>query len=467
MPTVAIVGRPNVGKSALFNRLAGRKIAIVHDQPGVTRDRITAPSKATQTPCTLIDTGGIGGTLDDGFEDLVSVEADIAMETADLILFVVDAHEGLTPVDQALARKLRKAKSAIHLVLNKVDDKKHESSLSDFAALGFEKIIFVSAEHGRNFGTLTDAIDEVIAPLASEQETEAAEAEEIGIKLAIVGRPNAGKSSLVNAILEDERTIVSNIAGTTRDAIDLPYTFQGEKFTLIDTAGLRPRGKRDTSVEVFSAMRTEKAVRRSDLCVLVIDLEAGISAQDRKIAQMILEEKKPCLIVLNKFDLFLPGEDHKKRIATATEHVKRELFFLHYAPFVICSAKTGKSTDFVLKEALKIRKGSQNMPGTGQLNRILQDAFAVNPPPLDSKLKKRLKLYYATTATNEKYSVIPVPTIVLFVNDKRLATQSYEQFLVNHYRKHHPAPGIPVVLSVRSRTRKEWTPPPKEEKRKK
>ncbi len=458
MPTVAIVGRPNVGKSALFNRLAGRRIAIVHDQPGVTRDRITAPSKSTQTPCTLIDTGGIGGNIEDGFEDLVTVEADIAMETADLILFVVDAHDGLTTTDQALAQKLRKAAPPVLLVLNKVDDPKHESAFSDFARLGFSKSVFVSAEHGRNFSRLCDEIDKVIAPLAAETEAVVEVAEAVGIKLAIVGRPNAGKSSLVNAILKDERTIVSDIAGTTRDAIDLPYSFQGENFTLIDTAGLRPRGKRDNSVEVFSAMRTEKAVRRSDLCVLVIDLAAGITAQDRKIAQTILEEKKPCLIVLNKFDLYQPDGDHRKRMQSATEHVKRELFFLHYAPFVICSAKTGNAVDHVLKEALKIRKGAQAVPGTGQLNRILQAAFDVNPPPIDSRLKRRLKLYYATAATNEKYSVIPVPTIVLFVNDKRLMSSSYESFLTNQYRAAHPAPGIPVIFSVRSRSRREWEP---------
>ncbi len=461
MPTVAIVGRPNVGKSALFNRLAGRRIAIVHDQPGVTRDRIVAPSKATATPCTLIDTGGIGGNLDDGFEDLVTVEADIAMETADLILFIVDAHDGLTSSDQGLAQKLRKAKPPVLLVINKVDDPKHESAFSDFTRLGFPETVFVSAEHGRNFSRLCDAIDKVISPLAAETEALAGQAGTVGIKLAIVGKPNAGKSSLVNAILRDERTIVSDIAGTTRDAVDLPYRFSGENFTLIDTAGLRPRGKRDNSVEVFSAMRTGKAVRRSDLCVLVIDLAAGISAQDRKIAQTILEEKKPCLIVLNKFDLYQPGADHKKRLKSATEHVKRELFFLHYAPFVICSAKTGDAVDQVLRQTLKIRDGAQAIPGTGQLNRILQSAFEANPPPLDSKLKRRLKLYYATAATNEKYSVIPAPAIVLFVNDKRLMSASYESFLTNHYRAAHPAPGIPVILSVRSRSRREWTPPQK------
>ncbi|MFT3992323.1 MAG: ribosome biogenesis GTPase Der [Luteolibacter sp.] len=458
MPTVAIVGRPNVGKSALFNRLAGRKIAIVHDQPGVTRDRISAPSKATATPCTLIDTGGIGATIDDGFGDQVTVEADIAMQTADLILFVVDAHDGLTAIDQALSQKLRKAKPPVLLVINKVDDPKHESSYSDFTRLGFSNTVFVSAEHGRNVGQLVDEIDAVISPLAQEDEAGHEEAEVVGIKLAIVGKPNAGKSSLVNAILKDERTIVSNIAGTTRDAVDLPYSFQGENFTLIDTAGLRPRGKRDNSVEVFSAMRTEKAIRRADLCVLVIDLVEGISSQDRKIAQLIKEEKKPCLIVLNKFDIFQPDAKREVRLAQAKEHVKRELFFLAYAPFVICSAKEGTAVDSVLKEALKIRKGAQDIPSTGKLNRILQTAMEENVPPLDSKLKKRLKLYYATAALNEKYSVIPVPTIVLFVNDKRLAPASYESYLTNQYRAAHPAPGIPIILSIRSRERREWRP---------
>jgi len=463
MPTVAIVGRPNVGKSALFNRLAGRKIAIVHDQPGVTRDRITAPSKATATPCTLIDTGGIGATIDDGFGDQVAVEADIAMETADLILFVVDAHDGLTPVDQALAQKLRKAKPPVILVLNKVDDPKHESAYSDFSRLGFATWVATSAEHGRNIPRLCDEIDAVISPLVAEDEAIAEQVENDGIKLAIIGKPNAGKSSLVNAILHDERTIVSEIAGTTRDAVDLPYTFQGERFTLIDTAGLRPRGKRDNSVEVFSAMRTEKAVRRSDLCVLVIDLASGITAQDRKIAQLIMEEKKPCLVVLNKFDLYHPDAPRKERMEQATAHVKRELFFLAYAPFVACSAKTGNAVDHVLKEALKIRKGAVNPPGTGQLNRILQQAFETTLPPIDRKLNKRLKLYYAASAINEKYSTIPVPTIILFVNDKRLMATSYEQYLTNRFREAHPAPGIPIIFSVRSRTRREWEPNKKQQ----
>ncbi|MEI6676206.1 MAG: ribosome biogenesis GTPase Der, partial [Verrucomicrobiota bacterium] len=343
-------------------------------------------------------------------------------------------------------------------VINKVDDQKHESIFADFSRLGFTSTLFVSAEHGRNFGHLCDAIDAAIAPLVAQTEAIAEVAEAVGIKLAIVGKPNAGKSSLVNAILHDARTIVSEIAGTTRDAVDLPYTFQGERFTLIDTAGLRPRGKRDNSVEVFSAMRSEKAIRRADLCVLVIDLATGITAQDRKIAQLILEEKKPCIIALNKFDLYHPDTPHKARLEHAAEHVRRELFFLAYAPFVACSAKTGASVDHVLKEALKVRKGAQNIPGTGVLNRILHAAFTKTPPPIDNKLRRRLKLYYATAATNEKYSVIPVPIIVLFVNDKRLMANSYEAYLTNRMRESHPAPGVPILFSVRSRTRREWEP---------
>lgn len=455
MPTVAIVGRPNVGKSALFNRLARRKIAIVHDQPGVTRDRISAPCDVTKHRCTLIDTGGIGASLDDGFAEQVSLEADIALATADLVLFVVDAHDGLTTIDQALAGKLRKAKSPVLLVINKVDHPKHEAAFADMSALGLGPGIAVSAEHGRGFEKLVEAIDHHIAPLAGEIEESVNEAEQAGIRLAIVGKPNAGKSSLINAILRDDRTIVSDIAGTTRDAIDLPYEFAGERFTLIDTAGLRPRSRRDSSVEVFSAMRSERAIRRADLCILVIDLAAGVSAQDRKIAQIILAEEKPCLIVLNKFDLYHPDTPHKERVKEAERHLRRELFFLSFAPYVCVSAKEGTGVTGVLKQVLAIRLTARNIPGTGVLNRILHHAFEVNPPPTIGKTGRRLKLYYATSALNERYRTIPVPTFILFVNDKALMPPSYEQYLANRLREAQPAAGIPVILSVRSRRRRE------------
>ena len=308
------------------------------------------------------------------------------METADLILFVVDAHDGLTATDQALAQKLRKAKPPVLLVLNKVDDPKHESRLlrlrpprlSNPASSFPPSTAATSATSAMRSTRSSPRSSRKPKPSPRKRKPSASSSPSSA-------SPNAGKSSLVNAILKDERTIVSEIAGTTRDAVDLPYSFQGENFTLIDTAGLRPRAKRDNSVEVFSAMRTEKAIRRADLCVLVIDLAAGITSMDRKIAQTILEEKKPCLIVFNKFDLYHPGANRTARLEEATEHVRKELFFLHYAPFVACSAKTGGSVDHVLKEALKIRKGAQNIPGTGQLNRILQAAFEDTPPPIDSK----------------------------------------------------------------------------------
>ena len=457
MPTVAIVGRPNVGKSAIFNCLAKRKIAIVHDQPGVTRDRIAAPCQITQHPYTTVDTGGIGASLDDGFAAQVSLEADIALETADLILFVVDAHEGLTTIDQSLAAKLRTAKSPVELIVNKVDHEKHANAYTEFGRLGLGPGLGISAEHGRGLRELADLIDRHLAPLVEEGTGDATEAViEHGIRLAIIGKPNAGKSSLVNAILHDNRTIVSEIAGTTRDAVDLPCSFNGQPFTLIDTAGLRPRSKRDESVEVFSAMRSERAIRRSDLCVLVIDLASGISAQDRKIAQLILKEKKPCLIVLNKFDLYHPDAPIRERRREAKEHVQRELFFLHYAPYLCVSALEGTAVESVLHEVLAIRKSAQAVPTTGELNRMLQHAFASNPPPTLGKGTKRLKLFYATTAVNERYTAIPVPTFVLFVNDKSLSNQSYEQYLANRLREAHPSPGIPVIFSIRSRRRTQW-----------
>ncbi len=456
MLTIAIVGRPNVGKSAIFNRLAGRKIAIVHDQPGVTRDRISAPCKITKHRCDVVDTGGIGATLDDDFAEQVTFEADVAIATATLILFVVDAHEGITTIDMALSQKLRKAKAPVVLLINKVDHDKHESSWSDFAKLGLGTGLAISAEHGRNFYLLTDAIDAAIEPFAEEQSPDEKQPE--GMRIAIVGKPNAGKSSLANAILNDQRTIVSDVAGTTRDAIDLPCVFQKETFTLIDTAGLRPRSRRDSSVEVFSAMRTEKAIRRADLVLLVIDLAAGITAQDRKIAQLILEEKKPCLIVLNKFDLYHPGAKRKARIEDATEHVRRELFFLDYAPFVIVSAKENEAVEQVLKQSIRIRNESRKIPGTGQLNRILQAAIEKNPPPIDSKLRKRMKLYYATIAKDRTSEVVPVPTYILFLNEKALLKDSYKQYLTHQLRDAHPAPGIPTLFSPRSRERRDLSP---------
>lgn len=459
VPTIAIVGRPNVGKSAIFNRMAGRRIAIVHDEPGVTRDRISAPCKITDRACKLMDTGGIGARLTDGFAEQVAAEADIAMKTADLILFVLDSRDHLTPVDQSIAEHLRKSDVPVMLVLNKADHEKQDLNLGEFSGLGFNDYIFLSAAHGRGFSELAFKLDaflkEAGAPLKEDmEETPEEETETVPpIKVAVVGRPNAGKSSLVNAILQDRRTIVSEVAGTTRDAIDIPYLHDGQPYVLIDTAGMRPRSKRDTSVEVFSAMRSEKAIRRADICLLVIDIAAGITQQDRRIAGIIAEEGKPCVIIVNKFDLFHPNAPRKARMAEVEEQVRRELFFISYAPFVTTSAKKSEGIEIIFKDITRIRRESLALPTTGQLNRLIQLAQQMNPPGTASGSTKRLKIYYVTTAIDPKYSTIPVPRYVLFVNDKNLLTDSYSQYLRNKIRETYPAPGIPVIFSARSRVR--------------
>lgn len=462
-PIIAIVGRPNVGKSAIFNQMVGRRVAIVHDEPGVTRDRLSAPCRMTGHACVVTDTGGIGATLDDGFAERVAQEADLAMKTADAILLVMDCRDHMTPIDEEIARKLHCAEIPVILVLNKADTEKQELNVGEFSSLGFKDVFFVSAAHGRGFAALAGHLDRMLAEMGAPTATDEDESEreedgtssesERPLKVAIVGKPNAGKSSLVNAMLNDERTIVSEIAGTTRDAVDIPYTRGEQQYMLIDTAGMRPRSKRDTSVEVFSAMRSEKAIRRADVCLLVIDAVAGVTAQDRRIGGIIAEEGKPCIIILNKFDLFYPSAPLKARRGEAEEMIRKDLFFLDYAPFVEVSARQVWRIDHIFRMISKVRDEAASYPGTGQLNRLLQETFERNPPPLHRQLHKRLKLYYAAVALNEKYKVVPVPEYVLFVNDKRLLSDNYAQFVKNTIRSRFKATGIPVVLSPRSRVR--------------
>ena len=452
---VAIVGRPNVGKSALFNRLVGRRIAIVHDMPGVTRDRIAATCTDTESPCELIDTGGIGAFDDDGFADQVTIEARIAMDSADAIIFVVDARAGINPIDEHVSKLLRKASSKVILVLNKADSADHDDAGSDFARLGFGTGIPTSAEHGRGMDTLLESIDENLSQLEARELEESDDNLSDGLKIAVVGKPNAGKSSLINAILKDERTMVSNVAGTTRDAVDIPYVWEGEKHNLIDTAGLRKRSSMSDSVEVFSAMRSERSIRRADICLLVVDLAEGIAAQDRKIARLIQEEKKPCLIIANKFDLYHPDASKSARIENAEEHIRNELFFLKYAPFVCVSAMKGHAIQHIFRTITRIRDNAQETIGTGQLNRLLQDAFIKNPPPEHKRHRKRLKLFYATTAVNDRYQRIPVPEYVLFVNNKQLVVESFANYLTNIIQEKHPTDGLPIPLSFRSRSQKD------------
>jgi GTP-binding protein len=417
----------------------------------VTRDRVVAPCSFTTVPCDLVDTGGIGALDDADFAEAVSTEAQIAMDTAQIILLLVDAREGLTSIDEEIAQQLRKASGRVCLVLNKADHEHHDHIGGDFARLGLGAGLPVSAAHGRNFQLLLDELNDRLSPFAESARKAEEAAKTTGLKIAVVGKPNAGKSSLVNAILDDERTIVSELPGTTRDAVDIPYDRAGERHTLIDTAGLRQRSRMDSSVEVFSAMRAERSIRRADICLLVVDLVAGVSAQDRKIARLIQKEQKPCIIIANKWDLFHPDAPKGARMEEASEEIRNELFFLHYAPFICVSAKEKQELDRIFGAIREVREDSRDIMGTGQLNRLLSDALRRNPPPAHKKHRKRLKILYATAAVNERYAAIPVPRYILFVNDKRLLAESYQSYLENTLRKHKPSPGLPINFSVRSR----------------
>ncbi|MDF1812672.1 MAG: ribosome biogenesis GTPase Der [Verrucomicrobiales bacterium] len=451
---IAIVGRPNVGKSAVFNRLAHRRIAIVHDKPGVTRDRIAAEIDVEGIPVELTDTGGIGATLDDGFANQVRMEADIAISAADLIIFVVDARTGIHPIDRDLANVLRKSGKEILLLVNKVDTAKTDPDTAEFSVLGFENQINVSAEHGRNFSLLTGGIADTLIKAGAEKgpggRGKRNSRDDETIKIAIVGRPNVGKSSLINAILNDERSIVSDVAGTTRDAVDVPYKRENREFTLIDTAGIRRKTRRDSSVEVFSVMRSERTIRRADICLLVIDASSGVVSQDRRIAKIVLDSAKPCIVILNKFDLYHPGAPFQDRIEQFREELGDDLFFLPYAPRVAVSAKNRQHLGKIFQSIESVIQSASKPVATGQLNRLLQFAIEKSPPPV--RKGKRLKLLYATQKREDRPGPVPVPEYLLFVNYASLLTRTYERFLENQIRKEYPMEGLPFQFRVKSRT---------------
>jgi len=444
--TVAIVGRPNVGKSALFNRLVGRTIAIVHDQPGITRDRISALSSRGARPFVVWDTAGIVGAGETQLNAQVRSAAEAAMRESDLILFMVDAQQGLTPIDAELARLLRRAKVRVVLVVNKIDDPKHEDLDADFAELGFEPSISISAAHGRGLTSLLETIDRLLPSETFNVQRSTLNAQ---LSIAIVGKPNAGKSSLINAIVRDDRAIVSELPGTTRDAVDIGYERNGENYLLIDTAGIRARGKHSSSVEVFSVMRAERTIRRADLCVLVVDLTSGITSQDKKIAGLIQKAHKPCLVVLNKWDLVKPKRGPKQTILRLTSEARDQLFFLDYAPMLIASARTGENVEMLFRFIAKIRKAATARIGTGVLNRLLRAAFAANPPPMIAN--RRLKLFYAAQSAGDAERTIESPEFVLFVNDPKLLGETYARYLEARIRDAEQYPGLPVLLRCRPR----------------
>jgi len=479
LPNVAIVGRPNVGKSALFNRLLGRKIAIVHDRPGITRDRLSATCTRSERPFTLWDTGGIVGAGESELTQEVQYVAENALRESDLVLFVVDGKEGLSPVDGELARMLRRSHKPVVLVINKIDNEKHDPLAAEFDSLGFEKVISLSAEHNRGVSELLDAIERRLPSPVKEYPTvvrrslgESASKVEQRIAIAIVGRPNVGKSSLINSIVRGERAIVSELPGTTRDAIDIVYERNGRQFVFIDTAGIRRRGKVSSSAEVFSVMRAERSIRRADLCVLVIDLTIGVTAQDKRIAGLIQKARKPAIVVLNKWDLIKPRRREKQSARELIEQTRSSIFFLNYAQVVITAASTGENVDRLFAIIEKVQYAARKRIGTGVLNRLLCQAFEANPPPLVKG--KRLKLFYAaqTTGSNsqsdevsstpaerepgkardgkQRRSLGPVE-FILFVNDPTLMNETYRRYLESRIRNAEPYPGLPIVLTLRRR----------------
>jgi GTP-binding protein len=458
-PSVAIVGRPNVGKSALFNRLVRRKIAIVHDQPGITRDRISAICNRGEHPFTLWDTGGIFGA---GEKDLVAQvrrTADDALRASDLLLFMVDGKHGLSPIDQDLARTLRRSRKPIVLVVNKIDHDKHESLAAEFDSLGFDKIVSISAEHNRGISDLLGEIDQLLPDAGSatgdrdsaDGDADKTEMEALGYnKIAIIGRPNVGKSSLINAIVQSERAIVSELPGTTRDSVDISLEREGRRFLFIDTAGMRRRGKHSSSVEVFSVMRAERSIRRADLCILIVDLTSGVTAQDKRIAGLIQEARKAALVVLNKWDLVKPKRGERQTIRELADDARERIFFLNYTPVLIASARTGENVERLFEMIGKIERASAKRIGTGVLNRLMRAALAANPPPMVKG--RRLKLFYAAQAAGTSDRRLQGPEIVLFVNDPGLLSQSYSRYLEARIRDAEPYTGLPIILTLRPRT---------------
>ena len=446
-PNVAIVGRPNVGKSELFNRLVGRKIAIVHDQPGITRDRISAVCTRGEQPFVVWDTGGVGGAGESELVTQVRHAVEEAIRSSDLLLFLVDAKNGLSPLDQELARMLRKSQKPVVLVINKIDIEKHENLAIDFASLGFSESLSISAAHGRGISELIETIDQLLpSPSATDQSPVTLSQ---SLSIAVIGRPNVGKSSLINSIVRSERAIVSELPGTTRDSVDISYERNGQLFLFIDTAGIRRRGKQSSSVEVFSVMRAERSIRRAELCVLIVDLTMGVTAQDKRIAGLIQKARKAALVVLNKWDLMKPKRSERKMMAQLVDETRSRIFFLDYAPVLVASALTGENIEKLFEFIVKVRHAARERIGTGILNRLLRSAFAANPPPMISG--RRLKLFYAAQVSGNPEAMVEPAEFILFVNEPRLLSETYRRYLEARIRKAKPYPGLPVILTCRPR----------------
>lgn len=433
-PIVAIVGRPNVGKSTLFNQIGKKRVSIVEDFPGVTRDRIYMDAEWLEHKFTMIDTGGIETEASDHILSSMRHQAKLAMEEADVIVFVVDARTGLTNADEEVGSLLRSTRKPVILAVNKVDSQKQEMEIYDFYNLGLGEPVPISASNSLNLGDLLDRIVEVFPSHAGEDR----EPDEISI--AVIGRPNVGKSSLVNALLGQERVIVSNIPGTTRDAIDTHFVKEGTKFTLIDTAGMRRKGKIDLPVERYSVMRSLRAVDRADVVLMVLNAEEGITEQDKKIAGYAHDSGKGVVLVVNKWDLI---EKDDKTSLRFTEDLRDEIGFLQYAPVLYTSALTKQRVTRITELVKYVAEQQAMRIQTSVLNELLMDAISVNPPP--AHRGKRLKLLFITQAD------IRPPRFIIFVNDPELMHFSYLRFLENKLRESFGFEGTPLKLIVRGR----------------
>ena len=438
-PIVAIVGRPNVGKSTLFNVLAGETISIVKDTPGVTRDRIYADCTWLNMNFTLVDTGGIEPDSRDIILSQMREQAQIAIDTADVIIFIVDVRQGLQDSDSKVADMLRKSGKPVVLAVNKVDSiQKFGNDVYEFYNLGLGDPIAVSAVHGHGTGDLLDACMEYFPPEDEEEE------EDDVIKVAIIGKPNVGKSSLVNRILGEQRVIVSDMAGTTRDAVDSYFENQKGKYLFIDTAGMRRKSKVDDAVEKYSNLRSVSAIERADVCLILIDANEGVTEQDTKVAGLAHEAGKACIIVVNKWDMV---EKDTNTMQKMTDDIRRDLSYMTYAPVLFISALTGQRVDKLFEMVNAVSNQNSMRITTGMLNNILEDATARVQPPTDKG--RRLKIYYMT-----QVGVKP-PHFVIFCNDARLFHFSYQRYLENQIRAVFGLTGTPIKITIRQKGDKE------------
>jgi len=449
-PLVAVVGRPNVGKSTLFNRLIGHRVAIVEDTPGITRDRLYHNVDWRGIEFTVIDTGGIILNETDPLAVQVRAQAEIAMEEAQVILFVVDAADGMTSTDQDIADVLRASKCPLLLVVNKADNPRLLQDAAEFYGLGLGEVHSVSAAHGHG---VADLLDEVVKVFPSDFDS--VEEDEDAIRLAIIGRPNVGKSSLMNSILGEERVIVSPIPGTTRDTIDTNFEWDGQKLVLLDTAGIRRSGKIQGTVEYYMVMRAQAALERSNVGMVVIDAEAGVKDGDKRVAGMAQEAGRACIIVVNKWDLVDPGVIYEKgrqrrpdkvKIEKFTEKFRKECPFLEYAPLVFVSAKERFGVRHAVETAITAAGNHAHRIPTGELNRLIREATERRPLTVHGR---PFKVYYATMPR------VQPPTIVLFCNDDQMMHFSYKRYLENQLRLTYPLEGTPVRIQARKVENKE------------